>query len=472
MDMDVLDRLIHYALTSTTPDGAVEKPLIDANAESGAEAAPSRPAEPPDQSENGPADETVAHSNAEEETTMAKSKLSATPRYQSPQISEPSRECEKLISGYLACQQFREWRWDLEFRKSNNEIGRGGQGIVYSIEPMDPFFANRALKLFSPKSYDDATAYRQDMERMKSVASVVEQICHGNLIQVERFESRENCYYLVMRRIDGFDARYALQPMFVERLLDSVTDSAERWKDLNDVGFAPWGTGQRALKPGVAVYILENGLRGVSALHDKEIVHCDIKPANLMLTSEGTVRLIDIGSAYRIGHRPHHHWWTPRYAPPEVLEGGDWTPKSDLASAGYVLIEFLSGRPDVLIESRNGRSDSLGQSMGPESVTELDAPTRKALAAAKRQLPSRLEELIPYDIRRSNRLKELCINLIHPDPEKRFENARQAIFGQGGTHRFLRELVHAHLDAYWVSVMENWVKDMKSLSEAVETVRS
>jgi serine/threonine protein kinase len=198
-------------------------------------------------------------------------------------------------------------------------------------------------------------------------------------------------------------------------------------------------------------------------LHDKNIVHCDIKSANIMLSEDGTIRIIDIGSAHKLGTRPKHCWWTARYTPPEVLEGGDWTPQGDLASLGYLLLEMLSGRPDVLTELPGTPPESIGPSVGSDSVSKLDEPTRQAFAAAKRQLPNRLEELALL----SNRLKKLCMKLIHPDPTLRFTDARTAIYGEDGTHRFLRELVNANLDSYWFGVMESWIKDMKNSVPAI-----
>jgi serine/threonine-protein kinase len=414
--------------------------------------------------------ETIAMSRPDEETHLVTSPAAETAPLAASHKSLSSADRSELMNRYDACRQVEVWKWKSDFRKNYKEIGSGGQGIVYSIESVDPFFANRALKVHSPAPYDHAEAYQQDMGRMESVASVVEQICHSNLVQVERFESWQEIHYLVMREIAGFDVRYLQQRKNVEKLRDSVT--AERWAELNDVMFAAWGSDRRALKPGVAVYIIENCLRGVSALHDKAIVHCDIKPSNVMLSEDGNVRLIDIGSAHKIGSRPKHYSWTPRYVPPEVLEGGQWTETSDLASLGYMLIEWLSGRPDVLIETPGVRPEPVAQAGGSKSVTSLDEATRKALAAAKYQLPDRLEELIPSEAQRSSRLKELCKRLIHPDPTNRFANARMAIDDWAGTRRFLRELTHANLDAHWVQVLEHWIRDMKNAAQrTIDKVR-
>ena len=82
----------------------------------------------------------------------------------------------------------------------------------------------------------------------------------------------------------------------------------------------------------------------LAALHREDIVHGDIKPSNIMLKRTGNAKIIDIGSAFEMDNPPPIRTCTPFYAAPEVLDGGEMTPRSDLASLGYVLIELLSGR--------------------------------------------------------------------------------------------------------------------------------
>ena len=64
-----------------------------------------------------------------------------------------------------------------------------------------------------------------------------------------------------------------------------------------------------------------------------------------MLKRTGNAKIVDIGSAFELDNAPARRTCTPTYAAPEVLEGGECTPRSDLASLGYVLIEMLAGAP-------------------------------------------------------------------------------------------------------------------------------
>ena len=101
---------------------------------------------------------------------------------------------------------------------------------------------------------------------------------------------------------------------------------------------------QPRLKPGIAIAVMRECLAALAALHREGIVHSDLKPSNIMLKRTGNAKIVDIGSAFELNNLPGQRTCTPTYAAPEVLEGSECTPRSDLASLGYVLIEMLAGR--------------------------------------------------------------------------------------------------------------------------------
>lgn len=368
-------------------------------------------------------------------------------------------------------QAYDEWplkeriRWGCEFRILE-EIGRGGQGVVYLIDCLNSFFGQRALKALSPLPYASADEYTADMQRLAKVAAIVHQNWHNSLLQVERFEQLNGLYYMVMRLIDGFDLQHLLRREVVNGLAKSL--GPNEWQEFSPVVFGAGSSHHVRLQPGVAVNIIQQCLRGVSALHDRDIVHCDIKPSNIMIDGFGAVRLIDICSAYKQSSPPARRAWTPRYAPPEVLLGDKGSPQSDLASLGYVLIELLTGRPDVLVQLPGGDLAAASELADLDSVHDLDQASRVELAEVKRQLPARLAELIPVRERKSNHLIALCSRLIDPDPNKRFENADRATWE--GTHKFLDELHVAKLAAYWAEYNRRWVKAVKRSGSQGDTV--
>ena len=136
------------------------------------------------------------------------------------------------------------------------------------------------------------------------------------------------------------------------------------------------GHGRTRLKPGMAVAIIRECLAGLAALHREEIVHGDIKPSNIMVKRTGNAKIIDIGSALDLNNMPQQKTCTPQYAAPEMLDREEVTPRSDLASVGYVLVELLAGRPLF-----------------------ADIRDYAKLLEAKRTLPQWLHKILPPEVR-------------------------------------------------------------------------
>jgi serine/threonine protein kinase len=106
------------------------------------------------------------------------------------------------------------------------------------------------------------------------------------------------------------------------------------------------------LPPGEAVRLGLQLARGLAAMHSAHIAHCDIKPANLKITSYGTLKIVDFGVARRlppgalIDSAPTTTTTvvgTFPYMAPEVLRGERPDPRSDIFSAGAVLYEMATG---------------------------------------------------------------------------------------------------------------------------------
>ena len=87
----------------------------------------------------------------------------------------------------------------------------------------------------------------------------------------------------------------------------------------------------------------------VAYAHDRDVVHCDIKPSNVLVTRKGRVKVIDFGislvlsraSTTMVDELTRGVACTPRYAAPEVLQGRTPTPASDVYSMGVLIEEVL-----------------------------------------------------------------------------------------------------------------------------------
>jgi eukaryotic-like serine/threonine-protein kinase len=103
--------------------------------------------------------------------------------------------------------------------------------------------------------------------------------------------------------------------------------------------------------------IAEQCLEGVAAAHQHGIVHCDLKPENLMITREGTVKILDFGFAQPTPNQGSTETQscaslggTPGYMAPEVLLGGTPDERSDIFSLGIVLYEAIAGHHPFRVE--------------------------------------------------------------------------------------------------------------------------
>lgn len=97
--------------------------------------------------------------------------------------------------------------------------------------------------------------------------------------------------------------------------------------------------------------IVEQIIAGLRALHRKEIIHHDLKPDNIVLDTDGTVKIVDFGSVRILGLEeadpltvPSHAMGTVAYAAPELVVGGKATTLSDLYSLAAIIYEMLTGK--------------------------------------------------------------------------------------------------------------------------------
>jgi serine/threonine-protein kinase len=341
---------------------------------------------------------------------------------------------EDLLARYRAVVEGDRLRWTVCGHKVRL-LGTGGQGAVFLGERRgtDGFSLPVALKVFSPEPYRDARAYEEDMGRIARVAARVALIQHDNLLAIHDFIAQDGIRVMEMEWLDGYDLRRLLTPGTLERTRGL---GPERWAHVTNVILAE-GPVQPRLKPGVAIQVLRECLAGLAALHREGIVHGDLKPSNVMLKRTGNVKVIDIGSAVQLNDPNARRMWSPAYAAPEVLDGGENTPQSDLASLGYVLVEMLAGRPPF---------------EGLSSCREL--------VEAKGTLDRRLPGMLPPEVSGNELLLHLCQRLVAPEPARRFPDAQAADLGRKGAVDFHRQLVKGNLASEYENDLRVWLEQL------------
>ena len=352
----------------------------------------------------------------------------------------PDGTASELVDCYSAIVRDQRLSWTTHQRLIRL-LGKGGQGVVYLSERRgaDQFTLPVAVKVFSPERYETSRCYEDAMGRIARIAARVAQIQQDNLLDVHNFVDRSRIRMMVMEWVDGFDLRRLLVNDLVEKVRDRV--STRRWEYINRVVICR-GEVQPRIKPGVAVAVVRQCLAALAALHREGIVHGDVKPANIMLKCTGNAKMVDIGSAFDIQEPPPYRTCTPKYAAPEVLEGSECTPRSDLASMGYVLIEMLAGKPVF------------------SGMTNY-----KDLLEAKRKMPRELDRFLPDEVTCNQLLMNFCRGLIATDPMRRFHSAEAADLLQEGAAAFLRQLVKTDLAAEYDNEIRLWLQELREMDE-------
>jgi len=349
---------------------------------------------------------------------------------------QQTKRCpDALLEKYRQLVEEQRMSWT-EHLRLIRLLGAGGQGVVYLSERRgtDNFTLPVALKIFSPLHYQDDRGYDEAMARIADVAARVAQIQQDNLLDVHNFVERNRIRLMEMEWVDGYDLDRLLSHEMLQRTRDRVSN--RRWEYLNNV-IVTSGPLQPRLKPGIAIAVLRECLAALAALHREGIVHGDIKPSNIMLKRTGNAKIIDIGSAFDMEKPPCRRSCTPTYAAPEVLEGNESSPRSDLCSLGYVLIEMLSGTPPFI-----------GQT------------TYAELLEAKRMLVQKLHERLPREVVCNELLMNLIRSLVAPDPGLRFASAEAADLMKEGAANFHRQLVKGDLASEYENELRLWLGEL------------
>lgn len=193
-------------------------------------------------------------------------------------------------------------------------LGAGGMARV--VEAHDERLDRRvAVKLVAADAVDDAERQRF-LDEARAGASFV----HPNAVAVYDAGADGGWLFLVMELIDG------------PTLADVIAQRG-------------------ALPAHEAASIIDGVLNALAAAHAAGLVHRDVKPGNVLLGPDGSVKLADFGIAKRLDHGHDdltvagQFIGTPRYLAPEQLAGERATPASDVYGVGIVLFELLTGRP-------------------------------------------------------------------------------------------------------------------------------
>jgi predicted Ser/Thr protein kinase len=194
-------------------------------------------------------------------------------------------------------------------------LAGGGMGEVWRAE--DQRLSRQvAVKVLRPE-YADNDEFR---ERLRVEGRIAASVSHPGLARVYDYGTGDatGAPYLIMEFIDG-------------RPLSAILIRA------------------RTMTPARVLAIIAQAAAGLSCAHRAGLVHRDIKPGNLLVRDDGTVKITDFGIARAAGDAPLTRtgmiMGTPQYLSPEQASGRTATPASDLYNLGLIAYECLTGRP-------------------------------------------------------------------------------------------------------------------------------
>jgi serine/threonine protein kinase len=195
----------------------------------------------------------------------------------------------------------------------DKELGEGGMAIVYQATDL-MLERTIAVKILR-KDFSASTAFQ---ERFKEEARAAANLTHPNIVTVHDFGFDQDRLFIVMEYVPGTDLKEIIK-----------------------------NTG--ALPIPLASRLFVQACAGIGYAHRAGLVHCDIKPHNMLITPDNRLKVTDFGIARAMASVKHDErsqaiWGSPAYFSPEQAAGRAPSPASDVYSLGIVLFEILTGQ--------------------------------------------------------------------------------------------------------------------------------
>lgn len=193
-------------------------------------------------------------------------------------------------------------------------LGAGGMAVVYKAQDLS-LGRLVAIKILREPLTNDP----EFVARFQQEARAAANLAHPNIVTVHDFGRDSGRSYIVMEYIEGKDLKTLIKEAGGPLKADKTID------------------------------ILIQVCAGIGYAHRAGLVHCDVKPQNVLVTPEGRVKITDFGIARALitlkpGEKTDVVWGSPQYYSPEQAAGEIPTPASDVYSIGVMFYEMLAGR--------------------------------------------------------------------------------------------------------------------------------
>ncbi len=195
----------------------------------------------------------------------------------------------------------------------HKRLGKGGMALVF--EAQDRMLERSVAVKVLRETFSQDPAFR---ERFRQEAKAAANLSHSNIVTVHDFGLDSGRLFIVMEHVPGMD----LKTLQEQRGRFSVEE---------------------------AIPLLVQACAGVGYAHRAGLVHCDIKPHNLLITPDQRLKVTDFGISRALASiSPDESsdvvWGSPQYLSPEQAAGGAPSPASDVYSLGVIMYEMLTGR--------------------------------------------------------------------------------------------------------------------------------
>ena len=191
-----------------------------------------------------------------------------------------------------------------------DKVGAGGMSDVYKAK--DHILDREvAVKVLKAEFAEDVTF----VTKFRSEAQSAARLEHPNIVNIYDVGSENGMYYIVMEYVEGITLK-----TYIEK------------------------KGRLNFKEAISIAIQVG--RGIEAAHKKNIIHRDIKPQNIIISTEGKVKVTDFGIARAASSNTIHAdvMGSVHYASPEQARNGYVDGRSDIYSLGIVMYEMVTGR--------------------------------------------------------------------------------------------------------------------------------
>jgi serine/threonine-protein kinase len=192
------------------------------------------------------------------------------------------------------------------------KVGSGGMAEVFRARDsmLERYVAIKVLRA-------DYTENKSFQERFRQEARAAANLSHPNIVTVHDFGLDGGQLFIVMEHVPGSDLKTLLR----QRGRFSIEE---------------------------AIPLIVQACAGIGYAHRAGLVHCDVKPHNMLVTPDKRLKVTDFGIARALatihpGERSNVVWGSPQYFSPEQAAGEPPSPASDVYSLGVVLYEILTG---------------------------------------------------------------------------------------------------------------------------------